>query len=846
MSRSDRLATSLDDSPLGQCFAVELVRQLVIPTFVLDAECRVIVWNQACEQLTGMTAAEVMGTRDHWRAFYTVPHPCLADLVIQQRMGEIAQHYDIREPLPFGALGAHVERWCVMPLRRIERFLAIDAGPIRGETGRVVAVVETLRDITDRKRAEIELRLTASVFEHSQEGILITDTAARILDVNTAFSRVTGYGREEVLGRTPALLQSGLQDATFYQEMWHRLRECGQWSGEVWNRRKSGEVFPEILRINAVKNANGEVSHYVGMFSDITDLKKTQRRLESLANYDALTGLPNRVLLGDRLHQALANAKRDERLVAICFLDLDDFKLINDRNGHAVGDRFLIEIARRLIRVVRGGDMVARLGGDEFVLLVTNLSTADELEVILERMLKTVSVPVEIDGVALGVSASLGITLFPFDDADPDTLLRHADQAMYQAKQQGRNRYQLFDMDAAVNLQLRHQELERIRQALQHGELQLYYQPKVNMRSARVVGAEALIRWQHPERGLVAPLEFLPLAEQSALIVDIGEWVLHEALGQLAQWLLQGYRMTVSVNISARHFQHIDFVPRLQAILSEHPGVPADHLELEILESVALDDVEAMRAVMAACQAIGVRFALDDFGTGYSSLSYLKQLPAETLKIDRSFVRDMLDDQEDLAIIEGVIGLARIFNKEVIAEGVETPEHGVMLMRIGCDCAQGYAIGRPMPADAVVDWLERFEPDPKWLLGGSHQIEQLDLPLLLAQYDHVKWVRQVVGSLDGKAAGALGAKELSDHCDCRFGLWLAGEGRDRYGHLPEYAEIDGIHAGMHRLAHEILRLRDTGQIDAARRMSKDLVADKRRILETLDRFQRALVRYQGA
>jgi len=834
--RDPREAIALD-----QDFAIALVNQLVVPAFVLDADCRVVIWNAACERLTGMRAAEVIGTAEHWRAFYRAPKPCLADLLIQGRLDELRDRYDLAVGEGLDASGAaHVEGWCDMPLLHTERYLGLDAGPIRDAEGRLVAVVETLRDLTERQRAQTALQLNASVFENSQEGIVITDTSSRILDVNAAFTRVTGYPREEVLGRTPALLKSGLQDDQFYQEMWHRLREFGQWSGEIWNRRRSGEVYPEMLRVNAVKDAEGTLTHYVGMFSDITDLKDAQRRLESLANYDALTSLPNRVLLSDRLHQALANAKRRDRLVAICFLDLDDFKLVNDHHGHDAGDRFLVEIAKRLVRTVRGGDTVARLGGDEFVLLITELRNTDELDLVLERTLKTIDAPFEIDGIPLDVSASIGVTLYPFDDADPDTLLRHADQAMYQAKQLGRNRYQLFDMEAAANVQHHHQELERMRRALQHGELRLFYQPKVNMRTGKVIGVEALIRWQHPERGILAPAEFLPLVEQSSLIVDIGEWVLHEALAQLAEWSQKGHELNVSVNIATRHFQHIDFVARLQAILAEYPGVAPERLELEILESVALEDVEAMRAVIAACQAMGVRFALDDFGTGYSSLNYLKQLPAETLKVDRSFVRDMLDDQEDLAIIEGVIGLASVFGKEVIAEGVETPEHGVMLMRIGCDHAQGYAIARPMPADSMLDWLKGFEPDPRWLLGRGGQGERFDLPLLLAQYDHVKWVRQVIGALDADVS-ALPLEDQAEQCRRRFGVWLAGVGRDRYGELPEYAEIERIHARMHEVSTEILRLRVNGQWEAARLQCMELIGMKRQILAKLDCFQRALV-----
>ena len=629
--------------------------------------------------------------------------------------------------------------------------------------------------MTDRKRTEAALHLVASVFENSQEGILITDAQARIVNVNGAFTEVTGYSLEDVRGETPAVLKSGLQDRAFYEDLWAGLQRDGQWHGEVWNRKKNGAFYPEILSINEVRNAEGVVVNYVGMFSDITDLKNTQERLENLANYDALTGLPNRVLLADRLHQALANAKRHGRLLAVCFLDLDGFKPINDQYGHEAGDRFLIEVAKRLSQTLRAGDTVARLGGDEFVLLITDLHEYGELEGALDRILDFVARPFLLGDLQLGVSASVGVTLYPLDDSDPDTL----------------------------------------------------------------------IRWQHPERGIVGPLDFLPLVEQTPLIVDIGEWVIHEALAQMTQWAMDGLPMAVSVNIAARHFQHIDFVPRLRQILSEHPEVSPQLLELEILESAALDDVDMVRMVMGACQAIGVGFALDDFGTGYSSLSYLKRLPANMLKIDQSFVRDMLDDQEDLAIIEGVIGLATVFKMGVIAEGVETAEHGLLLMRFGCDLAQGYGIGRPMPAGDVAAWTTNFRPYPQWALWANSRWDRLALPLLLAQYDHIKWVQRVVDAVEhAELTPAPG--ELADCHQCRFGQWYDGEGAKSYGHLPEYAEIATIHVRVHQLGTTIVGLRDAGDLDAARARCQELLSLKEQILAKLSALQQAVATQPGA
>jgi diguanylate cyclase (GGDEF)-like protein/PAS domain S-box-containing protein len=482
------------------------------------------------------------------------------------------------------------------------------------------AVVQ--REIDQQEKEQL-LRLNASVFENTQEGILITDAEQRILRVNSAFTAVTGYTEAEVAGRTPRILKSGRQDAAFYQQMWQAIATTGHWRGEIWNRNKGGELYAEILNVSAVEDGLGRVTNYIGVFSDISDLKAAQRRLEALANFDALTGLPNRALLADRLRQAISTARRQQQLLAVVFLDLDGFKEVNDELGHETGDRLLVEVARRLAGAVRGGDTVARLGGDEFVLLLVGLADMAEMEPVLNRVLTEVAQPYRIEGRELLLSASMGVAVYPVDEADPDTLLRHADQAMYQAKQSGRNRFLFFDPAVDREMQGRHQQLERLRQALRQGEFRLHYQPKVNLRRGEVIGMEALLRWQHPERGLVPPGEFLPLIEQSDLIIQIGEWVLDEALAQVGRWQAVGRSWPVSVNIAARHLQRHGFVERLKDLLAAHPEVPPASLELEVLETAVLEDIEHVRTTIIACQSLGVGVAVDDFGTGYSSLAYL-------------------------------------------------------------------------------------------------------------------------------------------------------------------------------------------------------------------------------
>lgn len=566
----------------------------------------------------------------------------------------------------------------------------------------------------ERTRNESRLQLAASVFTHAREGILITDADGTIIEVNSTFSEITGYKRDEVLGRNPRMLQSGRHDQLFFQNLWNNLIENGAWSGEIWNKRKNGELYASIMTIGAVKDERGKTRNYVNLFSDITPLKEHQRQLEYIAHYDALTSLPNRVLLSDRMKQALAQSHRSGKSLAVMYLDLDGFKPINDQYGHDLGDQLLIAIAHRLKAVLREGDTLARIGGDEFVVVLTELDTPDDSKLILARLLAAAAEPSKINQLLLRVSASIGVTLYPQDKVDADQLIRHADQAMYVAKQLGKNCYHLFDVDQDVAAKSQHETQERVRQALDQQEFRLYYQPKVNMKTGQVLGAEALIRWQHPERGLLAPAEFLPLIENHPISLELGEWIIDQALTQIGHWQRSGLRLAVSVNLSALQLQDPSFVDRLARLLEQHPDVDPINLGLEIVETSALADITEVAAVMRACIALGVGFAVDDFGTGYSSLTYLKRLPAEALKIDQSFVRDMLEDPDDLAIVKGVIGLAKAFHRKVIAEGVETIAHGELLIPLGCDLAQGYGIARPMPAEDFIDWACNWQPDPRW------------------------------------------------------------------------------------------------------------------------------------
>lgn len=613
--------------------------------------------------------------------------------------------------MPMSAVNATLWKVVLLPCVMLPLFYVLSYRPMVQNLAELAAI---------QKR----LHLAQSIFTHSREGILITDERGAILDVNEAFSRITGYSREDALGRNPRMLQSGRQSPEFYATLWRTLTRQGAWSGEVWNRRKNGEVYAEILNIGAVSDASGKTINYVALFSDITAIKAHQRELAHLVHFDTLTGLPNRLLLSERLNQCMSQCQREGRSLTVAYLDLDNLKAVNDDHGHAVGDALLIEVAHRIKAVLRERDILARLGGDEFVAVMVDQQPLADRFSVLERLLQTASAPMDVrveagDGTAtrrtLQVSASMGVTFYPQDAVDADQLLRHADQAMLIAKQSGKNRYHLFDVAQNAALQTLNETLKEIRSALAKHEFVLYYQPKVNMRSGRVTGAEALIRWQHPTRGLLAPAAFLPAIENQAIGIEIGEWVITTALAQMKDWQSKGLDLPVSVNLGADQLQKEDFSARLETFLSHQPTVKPDRLQLEVLETSALDDLAKVSVAMDVCCKRGVSFALDDFGTGYSSLTYLRRLPAHTLKIDQSFVRDMREDPNDLAIVKGVIGLANAFGREVIAEGVETRAHGQLLLSLGCDLAQGYGIARPMPAEALADWVARWHVEGVWM-----------------------------------------------------------------------------------------------------------------------------------
>ena len=557
-----------------------------------------------------------------------------------------------------------------------------------------------------RQRVEAALRVAAAAFE-SQEGMIITDADAVILRINKAFSRITGYAADEVVGRTPRMFRSGRHDADFYRAMWETIVRSGSWQGEIWDRRKNGEIYPKWLTISAVKDDSGTVTHYISTHSDMTERKNAEERIRELAFFDQLTGLPNRTLLSDRLKQALVASARSGKIGAVLFIDLDNFKTLNDTLGHDHGDALLKLVAKRVALTVREGDTVARLGGDEFVLVLPELNAdkadaASAAKMIAQKILAALDQAFELGAASYRIGASIGVTLFGADKCSADELMKHADLAMYKAKASGRNLIRFYDPALEIAVKERAAWEEDLRLAMAGKQFVLHYQPQLSGQR-RLIGAEALVRWQHPTRGMVSPADFIPLAEETDLIFPLGQWVLETACRQLAAWAGQPAlaHLTLAVNVSAHQFHHPDFVEQVMAIVHDTGANPC-RLKLELTESLLLQNVHEVIDKMAALRATGVGFSLDDFGTGYSSLSYLRRLPLDQLKIDQSFVRDIIGNPQDAVIVRTIIALARSLGLDVIAEGVETEAQVDFLTGSGCQGYQSFFFSRPLP-------LEGFE-----------------------------------------------------------------------------------------------------------------------------------------
>ncbi|MES9975734.1 putative bifunctional diguanylate cyclase/phosphodiesterase [Candidatus Thiodiazotropha sp. LNASS1] len=612
------------------------------------------------------------------------------------------QNLDIPFIIVSGGIG---EEAAVDALRQGANDYVLKDRPARlGEAVRRVLIDKQLR--MAHRIAEEKLRLADRAFQNTAEGITVTDASGNIVSTNPAFEAITGYSHEEVLGQNPRVLKSGHHPDSFYKEMWDTLLLTGHWRGEIWNRRKNGDAYPEWLTISAVKDGNDETTHYVGVFTDISQIKEAQDQINFLAHHDALTRLPNRALFRERFDHALMHARREKASIALLFLDLDRFKTVNDTLGHPVGDQVLLEVSKRMNQIIRASDTLARLGGDEFVLLLEEQTDAQHAAVVARKLIDLFSRPMIIGEHELVVTASIGITLYPNDGDDSDKLIRHADRAMYEAKQQGRNTYRFFTHALTEGALERLMMENDLRHAVARNELILHYQPIVNLETRQLQGIEALVRWQHPEQGLIAPGLFIELAEEIGIIGEIGQWVLRAACSQLARWDRDGFKVPrISVNLSVQQIDREGLITMVSEEL-DNSGLSPERLELEVTESMLIRNPELSRTVLSELRTLGVKFAIDDFGTGYSSLAYLKLLPLDHLKIDQSFVRDIGKDDNDEAIVRAIIAMSKSLGLESVAEGVEEAHQARFLQQAGSDLAQGYLYSRPLPADEIFsNWI---------------------------------------------------------------------------------------------------------------------------------------------
>ncbi len=716
----------------------------------------------------------------------------------------------------------HIEYRIVRANDGEERWIECRGKVSKDTNGMAIKISGFIQDITDHKNAQERLQLSARVFNDTHEGIMITDSQQYIVDVNPAFTQITGYSREDIIGKSPGILSSGKQSPKFYEQMWLSVKNYGYWQGEVWNRTKMGELYAELLTISSLTNDNDEVTHYVGVFSDITISKRHQDQLNLMAHYDVLTKLPNRALFVDRFNQSIAHSIRTGHQLAVCFLDLDDFKPVNDNFGHEAGDRLLIEVAERITSCIREEDTVSRQGGDEFAILLNDIESPSQYEKTMKRIHKALAQPYFIDDIQHNITASSGVTLYPTDNGDIDTLLRHADHAMYQSKLSGKHRFILYSPDSDQRIIEKNIQLGEIEQALINHEFQLYYQPKVNMVTGDVFGAEALIRWIHPKKGIIPPLDFLPLIDDTPLEIKVGEWVINQALLQLDYWQQEGIRLEVSVNISSNHLLSPTFISTLEQSLAEHPSIEPLHLQLEILESSALGDTNTITDIIETCQTkLGVSFSLDDFGTGYSSLTHLRSLPVETIKIDQTFVRDMLDDPSDYSIIDGVIALSKSFDKNVIAEGVESTKHGLILLLMGCDKAQGYAIAKPMPSNMFISWLQDYIPNEDWCVCGqkkrNHKESSLEIFNILSQQWKTKFHNTVESLPQDETPWPILDSKM-----CHCASWLHQRKQERLFDRENIQRLDKSHNEVHRIAKTIQLKHQTGNTKSLQELLKEL------------------------
>ena len=657
--------------------------------YVFDASGKLILCNRQFEKAVGHTRADLL-SKD--RGSFLPAH------IAREHYENDLQVLAARQPISFEENnlepdGPHV-------------YLTVKS-PLYSPSGAAWAVVGVSTDITQRKRSESESRLAATVFDNTADGIIITDAQATILSVNRAFKQITGYSAEDAIGAKPSILRSEHQDTAFYEAMWAKLLAGDVWQGEIWNRRKCGELYPEWLTISPVRAPGGEISNFVSVFSDISTIKRSQAELEHLAHFDPLTDLPNRILFHDRATRAFEQARRYQHRVAVLLLDLDGFKTINDSLGHPVGDRLLQMVAKRLSLCVRVEDTVARLGGDEFALVLSNLERGEDAIEVARKILLSAQEPFTVEDHTALVTSSMGIAVFPDDGDNAHDLIRNADAAMYEAKTAGRNTYRFYQIEMTRLAQQRLANERGLRRAIKNREFEVWYQPQIYLNSGRYLGAEALLRWRDPQLGLVSPLDFIPLAEASGMILPIGEMVVQQVCQDIRAWLDTGLDPgRLAINVAGPQLYRSDYVATLRQCMTQH-GIAHGALEIEVTETFMMENPAEIRKILDAIQELGVTTAIDDFGTGYSSLAYLKALPINTLKIDRAFIRELPGNSSDVAIVRAILAMGNSLGFGVIAEGIETQAQRDFLRAEGCKKGQGFWFAKPMPAADFTVWLRQ-------------------------------------------------------------------------------------------------------------------------------------------
>lgn len=594
--------------------------------------------------------------------------------------------------------------------------------PVTDQSGKLSAIACVLRSTSDNDSISLKLEIADRIISQTKEGIVITTANGVIVDINEAYCRITGYDREELIGQKPSLLKSGRHDNQFYDQMWRQINETGFWSGEIWDRRKNGEIYPKCLRISTLYKEDGSVKNYMGIFTDISDQKRAEDAIENLAYTDPLTQLPNRSLFYDRLNQSITAIKREQGELAVMIIDIGRFKFINCNLGHSAGDELLIHVAKELSKLVRASDTVARLNADEFAIVLPALRLPEDALIVAQNILTNICKKLQLNGEEIEITLNIGISCFPQDGANGDLLVKQAELALYKSRELGSNNYHFFSIELqdAIEGQL---ELENeLRTAIQQNQLTLFYQPKIDLISQKVVGMEALVRWNHPEKGMIPPDKFIPFAEESNLIIEMGQWIIDTACQQTAAWNRQLEEpLVIAINLSPKQFRQSNLLDMIQQSLSKH-RLDAHQVELEITESSVMDDVNNAMDIMHQLRSSGLKLAIDDFGTGYSSLSYLKRFPITTLKIDQSFVRELTEDSDDAAIVETIITMAEKLNLNVVAEGIETVEQFRFLQKNNCQNGQGYYLCRPLPSEEFEAFFKRFT--------GNKLVNQYNLPLM--------------------------------------------------------------------------------------------------------------------